>query len=134
MKFCYNDGGRKDAGFRGETRDCVVRAISIATQKPYSEVYSALFELGGTSPRKGVAKRVIRAYMKSIGWKWNACMGIGTGCKVHLKADELPSGRLVVSVSRHSVAVINGVVHDTHDPTRDGMRCVYGYYSEETSE
>ena len=57
-------------------------------------------------------------------------MQIGQGCKVHLRADELPPGRLVVSVSRHTTAVIGGVIHDTYDPAREGTRCVYGYYSE----
>ena len=131
MRFCYNDGGRKEAGYRGEARDCAVRAIAIATQKPYSEVYDALFELGGSSPRNGVKKQVIRNYMKSIGWRWKACMGIGTGCKIHLRVDELPPGRLVVSVSRHCVAIVDGVAYDTHDPARNGNRCVYGYYMED---
>jgi hypothetical protein len=35
MKWIHNDGGRADAGFRGETGDCVTRAIAIATGKPY---------------------------------------------------------------------------------------------------
>ena len=56
-------------------------------------------------------------------------MAIGSGCKVHLRADELPSGRLIVSVSKHLTAVIDGVIHDNHDPSRDGTRCVYGYFS-----
>lgn len=55
-------------------------------------------------------------------------MSIGTGCKVHLTSNELPAGRLIVKVSKHLTAVINGVVHDTHDPSREGTRCVYGYY------
>jgi hypothetical protein len=33
-------------------------------------------------------------------------MQIGPGCTVHLRADELPSGRLVVSVSKHLIAAI----------------------------
>src|SRR6516164_288534 len=43
-------------------------------------------------------------------------MRIGQGCTVHLARGELPMGRLIVSVSRHVVAVIDGVIHDTHDP------------------
>ena len=66
--------------------------------------------------------------MESLGWQWTPTMRIGSGCKVHLRADELPAGRLVVSVSRHVVAVVDGVVHDTHDSTRGGSRCVYGYF------
>ena len=55
-------------------------------------------------------------------------MQIGSGCTVHLRADELPPGRLVVSVSKHLTAVIDGVIHDTHDCSRRGTRCVYGYW------
>ena len=55
-------------------------------------------------------------------------MQIGSGCKVHLRSDELPGGRLIVRTSRHLVAVIDGEIHDTYDPSREGTRCVYGYY------
>lgn len=56
-------------------------------------------------------------------------MAIGSGCKVHLRSDELPTGRIIVSVSKHYVAVIDGVLHDIYDPSRHGNRCVYGYWS-----
>ena len=59
-------------------------------------------------------------------------MAIGQGCKVHLRADELPTGRLIVAVSKHITAVIDGVIHDTHDCSRSGTRCVYGYFTEGT--
>jgi hypothetical protein len=55
-------------------------------------------------------------------------MSIGSGCTVHLRDGELPMGRLIVSVSLHLVAVIDGIIHDTHDCSRDGTRCVYGYW------
>lgn len=57
-------------------------------------------------------------------------MKVGTGCRVHLRDGELPEGRLIVRVSGHLVAVINSVIHDTHDPSREGTRCVYGYFRE----
>ena len=47
-------------------------------------------------------------------------MKVGQGCKVHLREDELPSGRIIVSVSKHLTAVIDGGCHDTYDPSRDG--------------
>jgi hypothetical protein len=37
-------------------------------------------------------------------------------------------GKLIVSVSRHLVAVVNGVINDTYDCSRDATRCVYGYW------
>lgn len=42
MKFVYNDGGRAEAGYIGDTRDCVCRAIAIAAQRPYKEVYDLI--------------------------------------------------------------------------------------------
>ena len=139
MEWEYNDGGRADAGYKGRTGDCVCRAIAIATETPYQEVYDKLNELGKkerTGKRKkdkshartGVYKQTIRKYMESIGWKWVPTMLIGQGCKVHVKAGELPKGRLVLSLSKHSTAVIDGVLHDTYDCSRNETRCVYGYY------
>lgn len=66
--------------------------------------------------------RTIRRYLERLGWTWHPTMGIGTGCQVHLLADELPAGRLIVSCSRHITAVIDGVIHDTFDPSREGTR------------
>ena len=140
--FVYNDGGRRKAGYSGATGDCVCRAIAIASEKPYQEVYDAINECakkerrskrrrGKSSARSGVYKATIHRLLDAWGWKWTPTMFIGSGCKVHLKESELPKGRLIVSVSKHIVAVIDGKPHDTHDPTRGGTRCVYGYFSKE---
>ena len=140
MEFQYNDGGRHLAGYTGTTSDCVTRAIAIATQKPYQEVYDAINLLGKSertgkrkrgksNARTGVYKVTEKKYLNALGWKWTPTMFIGSGCKVHLKADELPKGRLVVFVSKHSVAVIDGVINDLDDGSRGETRCVYGYYS-----
>jgi hypothetical protein len=67
-------------------------------------------------------------YLTRLGWVWTATMTIGSGCKVHLSAEELPTGRLIVKVSNRLVAVIDGTVHDTNDPSRESKRCVYGYW------
>ena len=65
----------------------------------------------------------------SLGGQWVSCMGIGTGCTTHLRVDEIPmQGRIIASVSKHLTAVIDGVINDTYDPSRDGTRCVYGYW------
>lgn len=133
MQFVYNDGGRAKAGFKGKTGDCVIRAICIATGADYGDLYREVRKRMGTghSPRAGVPKPLIKKIMAERGWKWTPCMGIGTGTKVHLDPGELPSGPLVVSCSRHLVAVIDGVVHDTYDCTRENKRAVYGYWSKQ---
>lgn len=141
MDLIVTDGGRAEAGFKGDTADCVVRAIAIATHMPYQKVYSdiniaAMRErprAGGkrrSTARTGVHRRTYQRYLESLGWVWEPTMFIGSGCKVHMRAEELPSGRLIVALSRHLTTVIDGVIHDTHDPSRGGMRCVYGYYAQ----
>ena len=141
--FKYNDGGRSDY-FKGEGGDCVTRAIAIVTEKDYKEVYDVLAE-GNATQRKGkregskagkrtalrginTKRKWFQDLMKSWGFEWTPTMLIGQGCKIHLKADELPSGKIIVAVSKHYTAVIDGVVNDTYDCSRGGNRCVYGYW------
>lgn len=139
MEFIFNDGGRADAGFKGMTGDCVCRAIAIAAQLPYKEVYDLINQYGKqervsskrngrSNARTGVYKPTIRKVMEHLGWKWVPTMKIGQGCKVHLKAEELPAGRIVVNLSKHCTAVIDGVLHDIYDCSREETRCVYGYF------
>jgi hypothetical protein len=173
MKQVYDDGGRSAAGFKGHAGDCVARSIAIASGRPYAEVYAALAQGNGSqragkrgkrsaSARNGVntTRKWFKDYMASLGFEWIPTMKIGSGCTVHLNANELPGGRLVVSVSRHYTAVIDGVIHDTFDPSERGTtiyppnypkeqlpkgaywlengngwayspeRCVYGYWRE----
>jgi hypothetical protein len=52
-------------------------------------------------------KETFRRYLESIGWTWVPTMFVGQGCQVHRDPDELPKGRLVVSVSKHLTAVID---------------------------
>jgi hypothetical protein len=134
--FQFTDGGRADAGFKGSTGDCVARSIAIASGLPYIDVYRSLAD-GGKSqrgkkstPRNGiyVGRKWFKDYMAQLGFVWVPTMKVGSGCKVHLTADELPRGRLVIAVSKHYTAMIDGVIHDTSDPRRGGTRCVYGYW------
>lgn len=135
--FQENDGGRLAAGYSGSTGDCVTRAIAIVTGKSYVDVYTTVNLLGKqekvakgrSSARSGVYRQTYDKLLKQLGGKWHPCMGIGTGCKVHLNASELPKGRIIVKVSKHLVAMIDGVIHDTHDCSRGGTRCVYGYWT-----
>lgn len=140
MPWVFDDGGRTAAGFRGEAGDCVTRAVAIVTGTAYQQVYDAVNAAGRTerlgsrhrtrsNARTGVNKPTTRQLFAELGWLWTPTMSIGSGCRVHLRVDELPTtGALVVSVTKHVAAVIDGVLHDTHDCSRDGTRCVYGYW------
>ena len=161
--FVYNDGGRARAGFKGKADDCVARAIAIASGRAYADVYKALAKGAGSerkskgaSARNGIttSRKWFKEYMQSIGFAWTPTMLIGSGCQTHLVAEELPAGRLVVFVSKHCTAMVDGVIYDEFDPRRewhsirsdDGgelragewrnengicairRRCVYGYW------
>lgn len=142
--FVFDDGGRAEAGFRGKAGDCAVRAVAIATGRPYRQIYDDINLLAvderprgnrkRSNARLGVHSRTLNRYLEMLGWEWVPTMGIGTGCQVHLRSDELPGGRLVVRLSRHFAAVVNGVIHDLNDPSRDGTRCVYGYWQAASKE
>jgi len=156
MHHVFSDGGRKEAGFKGRAGDCVARAIAIAAGLPYIQVYDRLSlgtahqRVSKRTPKRGksasgginTGRKWFKDYMHELGFTWVPTMAIGSGCKVHLAEGELPNGRLIVSLSKHYSAVIDGVIYDTHDPRREdswlidpsgrsvkvGGRCVYGYW------
>jgi hypothetical protein len=149
MQVIITDGGRaSSARWRGKAKgDCVTRAIAIVTGRSYCEVYDRLATGNATQRRSkrtgrrdytadhgiNTNRKWFKDYMAELGFVWVPIMGIGTGCTMHMRAPGegyggVPLGRLVVSLSRHYSAVIDGVCFDTHDPCRGGTRCVYGYW------
>ena len=139
VQFVYDDGGRAAAGFKGAAGDCAVRAAAIAAEIPYQEAYDLINRCsknekpskrrrGKSSSRTGVHKVTFHKVMEELGWSWTPTMKIGSGCTVHVRKDELPPGRLILNLSRHYAAYIEGALHDTFDGSRRGKRCVYGYW------
>jgi hypothetical protein len=153
-RWVKDDGGRSRsrvarAGRRkNSTGDCVARAITIATGKDYDEVHDALTvhsvrqtysapdnpyvkwkrRRGGVrvfDPDHGCDEEAFGSYLESLGWKFTSTKDQ----KVRLRADKLPRGRLIVDISRHLVAVIDGVIHDTFDCGKGGRKHVKGYWS-----
>lgn len=129
MRFVYDDGGRMNYFRAANVNDCVVRSIAIVTGRDYKQVYDEMRRLVGYTPRNGVYPKDVKKAMKHFGGEWVACMKVGEGCKVHLANGEVPMhDKIVCNLSKHVVAVINGVIHDTYDSSRNGTRCVYGYW------
>jgi hypothetical protein len=148
-RWVRSDGGRRAAG-HCHLNDCVIRAIAVATEKPYHEVHGALAAATiryvktsrsrvagwikrsrggrGLDPSHGSYDAIYRPYLASLGWRF---VSTKNNRKVRLRADELPPGRLIVRVHRHLVAVIDGVIHDTFNSGQAGRRPVIGYYTAE---
>jgi hypothetical protein len=129
LTFNENDGGRAAYFTAKGVGDCVTRAVAIATGKDYKQVYDEITRLVGYTPRDGVRHCHTKKVMAHFGGSWHPLMEVGKGCRNHLRAGEIPMhGRIVCNVSKHVCAVIDGVLNDTYDCSREGNRCVYGYW------
>jgi len=127
MQWIKTDGGRSKY-FKGEADDCVVRSIALATGRNYREIYDVLkAKMGkGKSPRNGVHKKTYHDFILSLGFEWVPYMGVGTGCTIHLKKEELPDGTMICRLSKHLCCVREHTIFDSHHPGSN--RCVYGVY------
>ena len=144
MEFVYNDGGRSKYFKAKNVGDCVTRAIANATGRDYKEVYDALNALAKStknthkgkklksSARDGMYKKVYHKYLTSIGWVRCVTCKVGEGVKMHLRAEELPKGNLIVEIARHLTNVRDGIIYDTYDCSDNGYtdkRAVYAYWT-----
>ena len=129
MEWKYNDGGRSKYLTASKVGDCVTRAIAIAKGIDYKDAYMEIKRIVGYSPRNGVYKKDTKKVMEHFGGVWVSCSGIGVKNKTHLNSAEMPlQGRLIAQVTKHLTCVIDGVINDTYDPSRNGTRMVYGYW------
>lgn len=145
--FKLNDGGRTQAGYKGAASDCFTRSAAIVTGLPYRQVYDEVNRLGKqehvtkrkakrSNARTGVYRVTEEHFMAAQGFVRVPCMAIGKGTTVTLEPSQLPNtGPIMVSVSRHYTAIVDGVLQDTYDPRRyngtDSGRCtrtVYAYW------
>lgn len=59
-----HDGGRKEAGFEGDAKDCVVRAIAITLQKSYKQTWDDLYNLTKENKRYSLKKEFKNSFPK----------------------------------------------------------------------
>lgn len=130
MNWNYDDGGRSKYYKKKNVGDCVVRAIAIANNMDYKEIYQLVKKYNdGETPRNGVYKKVYFKLLADMGWQWIPCCGRGVEKQnIHLREDELPDGVVICRVSKHLTCVKDGVIFDTYNCSRGGKRKVYGYW------
>ena len=134
MRYAKDDGGREIAGYKGSgVGDCVPRAICIANGLKYRETRGHLDKLnmemsGGldTSTQNGTSTPVSHKFLSDRGWEVVLTKG------QYLK-DIPQKGTYIACLTRHYVAVIDGVVRDTWDSrkskrTKCGSPKMRGYY------
>lgn len=96
--------------------DCVVRAISKATNSDWERTYLQLCVYGLIHADLPSANAVWGAYLKSLGFKRKVipnncptCYTVKDFCKEH------PKGTFILAISGHVVAVVDGNYYDTWD-------------------
>ena len=96
--------------------DCVIRAISILTNKNWESTYMDVVEQGGIMYDMPSSNEVWGAYLKKIGYIRELipntcpdCYTVKEFCLDH------PRGKYLLATGSHVIAVINGNYYDTWD-------------------
>ncbi len=111
-----------------KTGDCVVRALALALDRDYYDVYSDLYELSVSLGFIVNDKRVEERYLKSLGFIKHKQPKKPNGKKYlvgeidRLCRDEV----IVISCAHHLTTVRSGVVYDTWDCR---SKCISNYYT-----
>ena len=149
LKFQFDDGGRKAAGYRGATGDCVIRALSINLGLDYKDTYQTLipqqnehvlgrrsymglrtqakltmnraqFDIGQC---RGVSVDVYGPVLKEHGWFDRKIDGHLTVKQAIQQYGRTLIFRIANSSVHHLVAVKNGVVRDTWNSSKTRTIC-----------
>lgn len=122
--FQYNDGGRHRAGFDSYVGDCVTRAISIIFDFKYLDAHeqvnilSRRFKDKDSLVPNGISLSTTKKLMKHFNLIW---------CQANDYSLIPKKGKYILNLPNHVCAVIDGVIHDTHDSRKKSNR-IYGYW------
>lgn len=91
-----------------ETTDCVVRALSVALNKSWYEIYDDICRFGRTMCDMPNSNVVWKAYLKSIGLKEERVENTCPNCQSVIRfSKEHPQGVYILSTCEYEVA--NGI-------------------------
>ncbi len=110
-----------------KTGDCVVRALAIAEDKRWLDVYDALCKLGRKLHEMPNSRKTYEAYLVKRGWVKQKMPKHPNGKRYKLRelADENPRGVVIASVVHHLAAIKDGNLMDTWNC---GNKCVGNYF------
>lgn len=100
------------------TDDCVVRSLSLLTNKSWSEIYDELSDLANEDAYMIDSVAFVEDYLDDR-YK-RTCHYSKTLAEF---VNEFPFGKYAVTMNGHITAVIDGVIFDTFDPSKRIIRC-----------
>ena len=114
-----------------ETNDCVVRALSLAFNKPYEMVHEACAK-AGRKPRRGMYREQTDKAIQTLSGDAQA-RGSVYPYRSHRPtfaqfAAMNPVGHFIVIKRGHAVVMIDGVYHDMAKSASCSARCRVQYY------
>ena len=120
MKFIKNYGGRENYYpiklKKDMTNDCVVRAISIATEIDYKEVMSELFRIGLEIGQMPNNKKCYEVYLTSLGWIRKSPLKHGNKkYKVKSIGQFFEGENVIIHTCKHLTVLVDGDLNDTWD-------------------
>lgn len=111
-----------------EHRDCTVKALAVATGKPYAEVHAALAK-AGRKPRRGTSLANMATAAKALGFTWERRDRSHFSARTVRTAERdgrlAAMGRLVLSMSGHVAGMIDGKVLDWTEGRLHRIRSAY---------
>lgn len=98
------------------TGDCVIRAICIAEDKEWDDVYLELMVKGYAMKDMIESNELWNSYLHGLGYSRYIIPDSCPDCySVREFAQDHPQGRYILGTGTHAVAVINGDYYDTWD-------------------
>lgn len=114
--YVLTDGGKTSSGFTKEKNDCTVRAISIAYQIPYEEAHIKLKDFGRKDGKACfnfahfMNTKIVTTLKVTRSSKQRSLGSLQAFCNDH------PTGRYVIRIAGHALAIVDGVIHDSWKP------------------
>ena len=100
--------------------DCVVRAISVLTNRNWYDVYDELSDLASDKGLMFDSVEFVEDYLdKRYPRECHYAKTVGEF------ANEFPYGKYAVTMNGHITAILNGTIKDTFNPSNKIMRCAW---------
>lgn len=96
-----------------EVPDCVIRAISIALNRPWLDVYDELCYLGRQEYNMPSADSVWGLYLYHLGFEPFVLPSCPQCVTVEEFTKMYPRGTFIIGTGSHAVAIINGNFYDS---------------------